>query len=93
MTAMAPIKLRLYVTGLTPAAAQAIASVRALEERLGPDRASVEIVDVLDNPVAALNDDVYATPTLFRVQPEPVRRVFGAFTSIQALIDNLGLEI
>ena len=92
MTAAVKFKLKLYVTGLTPAATQAIESVRALELRLGPDRTAIEIIDVLDNPVAALDDDVYATPTLFRIQPAPVRRVFGAFTSVQALINNLDLE-
>lgn len=92
MNAITKIKLKLYVTGLTPAASQAIAAVRALEEHLGGDRVGIEIIDVLDNPVAALSDDVYATPTLFRVQPEPVRRVFGSFASAQALIDNLGLK-
>ena len=93
MNAMAKIKLKLYVTGMTPAASQAIAAVRALEERLGSDRIAVETIDVLDNPVAALNDGIYATPTLFRVQPEPTRRVFGNFASAQALIDHLGLEV
>ena len=92
MTATAKIKLKLYVTGMTPAAAQAIASTRALEERLGHERVAIEVIDVLENPTAALHDDVYATPTLFRVRPEPVRRVFGSFTSVQALIDTLELD-
>jgi len=92
MNAMAKIKLKLYVTGMTPAASQAIAAVRALEERLGGERVGIEIIDVLDNVAAALNDDVFATPTLFRIEPEPVRRVFGSFASAQALIDTLDLK-
>jgi circadian clock protein KaiB len=92
MTAMAKIRLKLYVTGMTPAATQAIASAQALEARLGAERLAIETIDVLDQPLAALNDDVYATPTLIRVQPEPVRRVFGSLASVQALVDSLELE-
>ena len=46
MTAAVKFKLKLYVTGLTPAATQAIESVRALELRLGPDRTAIEIIEI-----------------------------------------------
>jgi circadian clock protein KaiB len=51
----------------------------------------VEIVDVLDHPLRAVKDDVYATPTLIRFNPAPMRRVFGSFTSVQTLVDSLQL--
>lgn len=86
------INLRLYVTGLTASATRAIACVESLKERLGEDRVGIEIFDVLDHPTNALKDDVYATPTLIRLNPEPARRVFGSFMSVQMLVDHLQLE-
>jgi circadian clock protein KaiB len=85
------IILRLYVTGLTASATQAIACVQSLKEHLGEDQVEVEIVDVLDHPLRAVKDDVYATPTLIRFNPAPMRRVFGSFTSVQTLVDSLQL--
>ena len=85
---MEPIILRLYVTGNTPSAAKAISTLR---HDLGEDRVTLEVIDVLNDPETALNDDVYATPTVFRIAPEPVRRVFGNLSSKEMLIVGLQL--
>jgi circadian clock protein KaiB len=88
---MTEVVLRLYVTGRTQSAAQAIATVTALQQDLGRDRVTLDVIDVLDDPVAALNDDVYATPTLFRVKPGPTRRIFGNLSSKEMLLVGLQL--
>ncbi len=62
------IRLRLYVTGQTPSAAGAVAALNALRDEFG-EGVTVEFIDVLNDPVSALNDDVYATPTVFRMAP------------------------
>lgn len=85
------IVLRLYVTGRTQSAARAIDTVSALQQQLGADRVRVEIIDVLEDPVSAVNDDVYATPTIFRVKPEPVRRLFGNIAAVEMLMTGLQL--
>ncbi len=89
--AMTEIVLRLYVTGRTQSAARAITTVEALQAHLGADRMRVEIVDVLEDPVSAVNDDVYATPTIFRLKPGPVRRLFGNIASTEMLMAGLQL--
>lgn len=85
------MKLRLYVTGQTPSAARAVATLEdVLKEFEG--RMQVEVIDVLEDPISALNDDVYATPTVFRISPEPVRRLFGDLSRKETIIDGLGLR-
>jgi circadian clock protein KaiB len=85
------MKLRLYVTGQTPSAARAVATLEdVLKEFEG--RMHVEVIDVLEDPISALNDDVYATPTVFRISPEPVRRLFGDLSRKETIIDGLGLS-
>ncbi|MGE4065046.1 MAG: circadian clock KaiB family protein [Rhodospirillaceae bacterium] len=87
---MSEIRLRLYVTGQTPSAERAIAALRSLHAEF-PDRMTLEVIDVLEDPISALNDDVYATPTVFRISPEPVGRLFGDLSYKEALIAWLGL--
>lgn len=85
------IKLRLYVTGQTPSAERAIATLKDVLKDFG-DRIQVDVIDVLEDPVSALNDDVYATPTVFRMSPEPVRRLFGDLSHKETIIEGLGLS-
>ena len=85
------IKLRLYVTGQTPSAERAIATLEdVLKDFDG--RMQLEIIDVLEDPISALNDDVYATPTVFRISPEPIRRLFGDLSRKETIIAGLELS-
>lgn len=84
------ISLRLYVTGQTPGAERAIATLKDLERDF-EGRLTVEVIDVLDDPVSALNDDVYATPTVFRLAPEPVKRLFGDLSRKDTIVAALEL--
>lgn len=88
---MTVIKLRLYVTGQTPSAERAIASLEGVLKDF-EGRMQVEVIDVLEDPISALNDDVYATPTVFRMSPEPVRRLFGDLSRKEAIIAGLELS-
>jgi circadian clock protein KaiB len=89
--AMIEIVLRLYVTGRTQSAARAIAALTALQQDMGAERVRLEVIDVLDDPASALNDDVYATPTVFRIRPGPVRRLFGNIASAEMVVAGLQL--
>ena len=88
---MNAISLRLYVTGQTPSAERAIATLEELRKDFG-DRLTVQVIDVLEDPASALNDDVYATPTVFRVAPSPVKRLFGDLSRKETLIVGLDLS-
>ncbi len=85
------IKLRLYVTGQTPSAARAIATLDDVQKEF-EGRMQLDVIDVLDDPISALNDDVYATPTVFRMSPEPVRRLFGDLSRKETIIEGLDLS-
>jgi len=88
---MNAISLRLYVTGQTPSAERAIAAIEDLRVEYG-GAIKIEIIDVLEDPASALNDDVYATPSVFRLSPEPVSRLFGDLSHKETLIAWLGLS-
>lgn len=86
--------LRLYVTGRTPAALEAIAAARDLQGELQKEHGAcaVDVIDVLDDPGAALRDGIYATPTILRVKPGPARRVFGRISAMGSLRADLQLD-
>lgn len=83
--------LKLYVTGSSPRAEQAIANLRRIcEEDLSGEYA-LEIIDVIEQPEAAERDKVLATPTLIKQLPPPLRRVIGDLSDREKVI--LGLEL
>lgn len=93
MSRRAKYKFRLYVAGGAPNSAQAQANLIALCQMHLPDRYEIEVVDVLKAPMLALKDNVLMTPTLLKLSPAPVRRIVGALSQMQIVVDTLGLEI
>ncbi len=85
----ARVVLRLYVAGDAPNSVAARANLANALSSLSPGEARVEIVDVFDNPDAALQDAVFVTPMLVRRSPAPRVRVVGTLadraTVLQAI--------
>jgi circadian clock protein KaiB len=92
---MKPVHLRLYLTGRTVSAERAREALAEVERRAnaqwGTGTVITEIIDVLDSPEAAARDEVFATPTLMRVTPEPRIRLFGDLSSATKLMAGLRL--
>lgn len=83
--------LRLFITGMTPRSTRAINAVRALCERRLKDRFALEIVDVYQQPQLIQGEQIFATPTLIKYEPAPLRRIIGDMTDINRLCAGLGL--
>jgi circadian clock protein KaiB len=83
--------LRLFVRGMTPRSTRAIRAVRALCERRLKDRFELEIVDVYQQPQLIQGEQVFATPTLVKYQPAPMRRIIGDMSDVNRLCHGLGL--
>lgn len=84
---------RLYVAGDAPNSVQAIANLKALCREHLPERHTIEIVDVVQQPERALTDDVLLTPTLVKLSPAPVRRIIGNLSQTQVVLNALELGI
>jgi circadian clock protein KaiB len=70
------VVLRLYVAGRAPHSTRALANLEAIfEAYASPDSCQLEVVDVLEEPLRALEDGIYVTPTLVAVSPSSVRIV------------------
>ena len=84
-------RLRLYITGRTPYSQRAIANLHDICERELRGRCDVESVDVLEDPAAAEEDKILATPTLVRKLPEPVRKIIGDLSDMEKVY--IGLDV
>lgn len=84
-------QLRLYVAGQTPKSVTAFANLKQLCEEYMPDQYRIEIVDLLQHPELAQQDQIFAIPTLVRRLPRPIRQIIGDLSNHEKVI--LGLDI
>lgn len=68
---------RVYVAGETPLGARTVANLRALVDDHLPDRSTIEVIDLREDPRMAVTHRILAVPTVVRVRPEPSVRIIG----------------
>ncbi len=83
--------LKLYVTGNTPRAKQAIAKVRQICDGEFCDQYELKIIDVLRQPHLAQDEKILATPTLIKEKPHSARRIIGDLADKEKVL--LGLDL
>ena len=72
-----PLQLRLYITGQSPNSVRALANIQSIcEEFLGDGRYELDVVDILLDPLRAVNDQIIVTPTLVKL-PLPSVQIVG----------------
>jgi len=83
--------LRLYISGMTPAATRAISNLRSICEEYLAGRYDLQIVDVYQQPVLAKDEQILAAPTLVKKLPQPLRRIIGDMSNKDRVL--LGLDL
>jgi circadian clock protein KaiB len=83
--------LKLYVAGMTPRSANAIAKIKDICEEYLKARYELEIIDIFQNPVLARGEQIIAAPTLIKKLPLPLRRLIGDMSNRQKVL--LGLDL
>ena len=84
--------LRLYVAGQSTKCMAAVRNLnRFCEEHLA-GRYRIEIVDLLQNPQLARDDQILAIPTLVRKVPEPLRKIIGDLSNTEKMLVGFDLR-
>ncbi len=83
--------LCLYVTDRSPKCLRAIENLRRVCEDHLAGHYTIEIVDLLENPRRAADDQILAVPTVVRRLPTPIRRLVGDLSDSDRLL--VGLEL
>ena len=84
--------LRLYVTGRTPKCVTAFNNLKRFCEEHMAGRYEIEVVDLLENPRLAKDDQIIAIPTLVRRLPPPLRKIIGDLSDTERMIVGLDLK-
>lgn len=83
--------LTLFITGETPRSRRAIANLKRICEEELKGQYEMVIIDTLERPQMAEEENVLATPMLIKQLPPPLRRIIGDLSDIEKVL--LGLDI
>jgi len=84
--------LRLYVTTRSPKCLRAIENLRHICEAHLAGRYRIEVVDLLENPRLAAEDQILAVPTVVRRLPPPMRKIVGDLSDTDRVLVGLQLR-
>lgn len=87
-----PWELRLYTAGQTPKSVAAFANLKRICEEHLPGRYKIEVIDLMQNPRLAKEDQIVAIPTLVRKLPDPLRRIIGDLSDVERTLVGLQLR-
>ncbi len=86
--------LKLYVTGRSERSIRAITNWRKFcDEEMSSVNCVLEIIDILENPQAAEDAKIFATPTLVKHGPPPPRRIIGDLADRTQVLRMLNIEL
>lgn len=83
--------LRLYVAGQTPKSITAFVNLERICREHLAGRYRIEIIDLVEQPHLARDDQILAIPTLVRKLPEPMRKIIGDLSNTERVLIGLDL--
>jgi len=91
-TAVEIWELRLYVAGQTPKSLTAFANLKRICEAHLAGQYRIEVVDLVENPQLAREDQILAIPTLVRKLPQPLRKIIGDLSNNERVLVGLNIR-
>jgi len=82
---------KLYIAGGAPNSVRAFANLYAICRKHFPDSHRIEVIDVMKEPLRALEETVLVTPTVVKLFPLPAIRIIGDLSEEDAVLSALGL--
>lgn len=93
---MEKVHVKLFLTGRTARSEQALTNIKMIgglyRKKTGIDF-EISVFDVLEHPEMAEKMGIFATPTLIKDSPPPVRRIIGDLSDTDKVLFGLGLNI
>jgi len=85
-------ELRLYVAGMTPRSARALANIKEICEQHMKGHYHLQVIDIYQQPVLDEGDQIIAVPTLIKKLPPPLRRLIGDLSDLERTLIGLDLK-
>ena len=83
--------LHLYVAGKTPRGVVASNNLKLIAEDQLKGEYRIRVIDLLENPEIARDDQIFAIPTLVRKSPLPMRSIIGDLSNTEKVLAGLDL--
>ena len=90
---MEKLWLKLYVAGQASRTTPIIADLTRICEQQLNMVCEVDIIDILEHPQVAIEENILTTPTLIRHAPLPRRRITGDLSDIKKVLLALDLPL
>ncbi len=89
---MITYQFTLFIAGQSPRSTRAVENLRGLAAgMLDEGDYELVVIDVVHDPAEAEAHQIMATPTVIKRHPDPVRRVTGDLSDVDAVALALGL--
>ena len=85
-------EFRLYVADQTPKSKLAFVNLKRICEEHLRANFRIKVIDLLEKPHLAKQDQILVVPTLIRIMPEPVRTIIGDLSNTERALAVLGLQ-
>jgi circadian clock protein KaiB len=83
--------LKLYIVNYSEKSKETVTRFSKILENYLHGNYKLEILNVMDHPEAAYQDDVLATPTVIKIAPGPSKRIIGDLGDENKILIGLGL--
>jgi circadian clock protein KaiB len=80
------MQLRLYVAGTSLRSTRAVQNAREICDAHLPGGYDLEVIDLLQQPERAKEDQIIAVPVLIKRTPLPLKRILGDLTDRASVI-------
>jgi circadian clock protein KaiB len=84
-------QLRLFVTGASPNSLRAITNLKEICETHLKNRYVLDIIDVHQQPLIAMEEQIVALPLLIKKAPGSIRRLIGDMSNVAKVLHGLNL--
>jgi circadian clock protein KaiB len=85
-------QLRLYVAGTTPKSIEAFANLKKICDEHLAGKYQIEVVDLMERPKLAHDDQILAVRTLVRRLPPPLKKIIGDLSHTERVLVGLDLR-
>lgn len=84
-------ELRLYIAGNTPKSVNALKNLKNYCEDYLKGRYNLVVIDLIENPQLAEEDQICYLPTLVRKVPVPIRKIIGDLSNREKVLVGLNI--
>jgi len=85
-------EFKLFISGETVANKKIFSDLERCLTLVFGDAYTLQMIDVIKNPLMAQADGIMATPTLVRMNP-PMKRVLGDFSDRTKILESLDIHL